>query len=189
MTLAANLVRRSRIAAGLSQVALGERAGIPQSSIARAEASAQDLTVATLDRLVSASGHRLTVLPTRGLTAADAADLIAEALGTDGSFRAVIQFNDDLAREHGAERVALSVGRPRLTGDARFDAFLAGVVETSLDEESLPHPRWLRDAPVLESLWFVAGDWLAGDFETIDSTPPALRARNVIIAAYDLKSL
>ena len=120
----------------------------------------------------------------------DAADLVTAGLAAqneDAPFRAVIQMADDLAREHGAERVVLTVNPPRSTGDVRFDAFLAGVVELRLDEERLPHPKWLAKAPRLAAQWFVA-DRLEGDQVTINATPTQLRARGVIIDAAELVS-
>ena len=190
MTVAAALLQQCRRGRALSQTALGARAGIPQASIARTERGARDVTVGTLDRLVRAAGYRLTVIPTRSATVADAADLVTAGLAAqneDAPFRAVIQMADDLAREHGAERVVLTVNPPRSTGDVRFDAFLAGVVELRLDEERLPHPKWLAKAPRLAEQWFVA-DWLEGDQVTINATPTQLRARGVIIDAAELVS-
>lgn len=190
MTVAAGLLQRSRIGASLTQAALGTLARIPQSSIARAESGDQGLTVATLDRLVRAAGFRLTVIPTRGVTAADAAESVVEYLAThneDGPYRSVIQLADDLAREHGAERVALTVTPPQPTGDIRYDAFIAGVVETRLDEERLPHPVWLATAARLNPPWFV-DPWSTGDPPTIEATPDPLRERGVIIDAAELVS-
>lgn len=191
-TLTSSLLLRSRSAAALTQAALGRRVGVPQSSIARAERGRQDLTVAMLARLVAATGNRLTIMPGRGLSAADAADAIRcalEANEPDLAFRTMIQLADDLAREHGAERVASCVSPPRSTGDVRYDAFLAGLVETRLVAEHLPLPIWLAGAPVLSIPWVVAGDWLVGDVQTVAETPDALRSRGVIIAAEDLVSL
>lgn len=191
MTVAARLLQQCRRGRALSQTTLGARAGVPQASIARTEGGGRDVTVGTLDRLVRAAGYRLTVIPTRSATVADAADLIAAGLATrndDVPFRAVIQLADDLAREHGAERVVLTVTPPRATGDVRFDAFLAGVVELRLDEERLPHPKWLTTAPRLVEPWFVA-DWLEGDHVTVNATPTQLRARGVIIDAAELVSV
>jgi len=59
-SLAADIVRRARESAGLSQRELAGRAGTSQPAIARVEAGRGTVTVATLERLVAATGARLT---------------------------------------------------------------------------------------------------------------------------------
>jgi hypothetical protein len=148
------------------------------------------VSIATLERLVRASGFRLAVLPGTGLDAIGTADHVRAALvgsDEDRAYRFVIQLADDLERLHGAERVAACVAPPATSGDARFDAFIAGVVETRLDAEALPHPIWLNPAALLPTPWWVdrytAGlDWVA------EATPPSLRRRGVIIDAAELVS-
>ena len=54
-------LRSTRRRAGLSQRALAERTGIPQSSIARIEAGQTTPRVDTLERLLQATGHALEV--------------------------------------------------------------------------------------------------------------------------------
>jgi transcriptional regulator with XRE-family HTH domain len=190
MTVAQRLLQQCRRGAGLTQRELSELSGTLQPAIARAETGRQDLTVAALDRLVHAAGWQLQVVPIQRGSAAEASDNCAGFLRVghaDGPYRAVIQLADDLAREHGAERVALVVVPPPRTGDDRYDAFIAGVVELRLDEESLPHPRWLADAAKLNQYWYV-DESSVDDPGVIDRTPGPLRARGVIIDAVELAS-
>ena len=63
---ASRALRWARLTAGLSQRALAEKSGIPQSSIARIEAGTVDPRVGTLDRLLSACGFDLEVEPRLG---------------------------------------------------------------------------------------------------------------------------
>jgi|SRR5439155_22246896 len=56
----------ARRRAGLSQRALAERAGVPQSTVARIENSTIDPRVATLQRLLAACDHELDVFPRLG---------------------------------------------------------------------------------------------------------------------------
>ena len=192
MSTAASLVKEARLGALLTQTALAGRSGILQAAISRAERGQHDITVGVLDRLVHASGWRLAVLPTNAGTAADTALACANYLHGDsyeGAYRSVIQLADWLASEHGAERVALVVAPPAPTGDRRFDAFLAGVVEHRLDEERLPHPRWLASAEVLDEPWSV-DEWAdIGDEALVAATPAALRRRGVLIDATELASV
>jgi len=191
MTVAARLLRHARHSTTLSQAALAAKVGFHQSNVSRLESEGRDVTVDTLDRLLRAAGFRLVALPTQRATVAEAADSTARFLAADnedGGYRAVIQLADDLAREHGAERVALTVAPPPPTGDERFDAFIAGVVDFRLTAEHLPHPKWLSDGPRLASPWFV-DRWSIGSSSVIEATPPQLRARGVIIDAAELVSV
>lgn len=58
---AAELVRRARTRAGLSQAALASIVGTTQSAIARIETGASDPSLARVDLLVSACGQRLRI--------------------------------------------------------------------------------------------------------------------------------
>jgi transcriptional regulator with XRE-family HTH domain len=53
------LIREARRSAGLTQEQLAERAGVAQSVIARLERGGGNPTIATLERVLHAAGHRL----------------------------------------------------------------------------------------------------------------------------------
>jgi transcriptional regulator with XRE-family HTH domain len=59
--MAADLVRQARERSGLSQRALAERAGVPQSVVARAESASHNPSLRTVERLLAAAGARLTL--------------------------------------------------------------------------------------------------------------------------------
>jgi transcriptional regulator with XRE-family HTH domain len=59
-------LRYARRKAGLTQVELGERAGVPQSVVARIEAGRSMPRFDTLDRLLNACGYALDVSPRIG---------------------------------------------------------------------------------------------------------------------------
>jgi transcriptional regulator with XRE-family HTH domain len=63
---AARLLWGARRAAGLSQRALAQRAGLPQPTIAAIESGRQDPRFETLLALVEACGQELAALPTPG---------------------------------------------------------------------------------------------------------------------------
>jgi transcriptional regulator with XRE-family HTH domain len=63
---AARALRWARRRAGLSQRALAERSGVPQSTIGRIEAGMVDPRVGTLRRLLRACGFDLEVEPALG---------------------------------------------------------------------------------------------------------------------------
>jgi transcriptional regulator with XRE-family HTH domain len=191
VSTAATLLRATRVGTRITQIQLERLSGVKQAAISRAEQGRQDLTVSALSRLVHAAGWRLTVLPTHSGSVAEAADTCRQQLAAgseEGAYRAVIQLADWLADEHGAERVALTVTPPAPTGDRRYDAFIAGVTEHRLLEESLPLPKWLATTTQLEEHWFVDAVSV-GDPEVESATPPALSVRGVMIDAAELVSV
>lgn len=191
MNTTANLLRSARHSAGLTQHDIAERARTAQPNVSRAESGARDISSTTVERLLHAAGFRLAALPGVGLDALSTSEHVRTALTAGDENRAhrvVIQLADDLTALSGAERVAACVAPPGPTGDRRFDALLAGVVETLLDIESLPHPIWLRSAAVLDVPWWVDPTTEGSDL-VVAATPPALRERQVIIDAAELASL
>lgn len=58
---AAALVKRARLNAGLTQAELARRASTTQSVIARLEAAGANPRLATLERVVAATGNKLTL--------------------------------------------------------------------------------------------------------------------------------
>ncbi|MGH2911613.1 MAG: helix-turn-helix domain-containing protein [Solirubrobacteraceae bacterium] len=61
MSDAAMLIRQARNDVGLSQAALAQRLGVSQAAIAKLERSGSNPTVDTLDNVLWATGHRLTL--------------------------------------------------------------------------------------------------------------------------------
>jgi transcriptional regulator with XRE-family HTH domain len=66
VTVAARLVTYARRGAGLSQRALAERAGLPQSTVARIELGRLSPRIDTLQRILRATGRTLTSEPVLG---------------------------------------------------------------------------------------------------------------------------
>ncbi len=71
VSIAADIVRRARRRAGLTQAELAKRLGTTQSAIARLERPGSNPTVATLADTLRATGHRLEVRPVRQRTNVD----------------------------------------------------------------------------------------------------------------------
>lgn len=61
------VVRQARRRAGLSQRALAERTGLPQSTVARIESGFVDPRTTTVVRLLAACGEELEVVPRLGI--------------------------------------------------------------------------------------------------------------------------
>lgn len=63
---AADLLKRARSDAGLTQRELAARVGMPQSAVARIESGAADVRVGTLDRLLRACDAEVSLRPLPG---------------------------------------------------------------------------------------------------------------------------
>jgi transcriptional regulator with XRE-family HTH domain len=145
----AQLIRGARRESNLTQQALADRSGATQPSIADIERSAHDTRVENLERLLAAAGHRIIALPTLARTVAEWGDYIRAELCTERhseeiAFRSLVGLSDDLASAPETIRTALCVTSPVNTGDVRFDAAIAAVVDHHLSSANLPVPEWVR---------------------------------------------
>lgn len=144
-----------------------------------------------VEHLLRGAHQRLTAIPTDRTPVAEHADSIAELLAHGDerrAYRSAIQIADDLAAEHGAERVALAVAPPPTTNDDRFDALIAGITEIRLHDEGLPLPKWLRDdTRTLSTQWFV-DRYSIGNDDVIAVTPEPLRRRGIVLDPAELAS-
>src|SRR5947209_15838821 len=75
-TAAGSLLRQTRLDAGLTQQQLAERLGISQPEVARLEGPASSPTVRTLERVLSATGHRLELSAVRQAVGVDEMQLV-----------------------------------------------------------------------------------------------------------------
>jgi transcriptional regulator with XRE-family HTH domain len=190
---ARQIVKAARKASGLTQESLASLAGVQQPTVSAVERGHQDPTLQTVNRLLNAIGGQVTWLPTTRLTATAAALLITEALDRrEGDLSVewpILQLADDLAASPPALRAALSVSPAPKTGDRRYDAAIAGLVEYRLRQVGVEPPEWVhetsRNSPK---------EWLVCGIETIrdsvrESTPPELLRHGVLISDDDLISV
>lgn len=148
MTIAGTLISSAREYRGVSGRALAQQAGTSQPTLVAIERGRTDVTSERLDRLLRPLGYRLTALPTRLGTAADCAERVGLRLAQGdvaNAERTVLQFAADLQHADLPLRVALCITPPASSGDPRFDAYIAAVVEWSLSEYALLRPQWLDD--------------------------------------------
>jgi len=157
--VAAGLLSSARRYRNVSGRALARSASSSQAGLVDVENGNSDATTDRLDRVLSCLGYQVTVLPTRLGTAAAAAESVRwflQAGNLDAAFRVVWQLADDLRRDDLAIRVALCITPPAPTGDPRFDALIAGIVEYLLSSDGLPLPTWLsEDSRCLDDPWDV----------------------------------
>lgn len=193
MTVAAELLKSTRLASGASARALSRQARTAPARLSEIERSVHDPSVGTLDRVVRAAGWQIITIPTRAPTAAAVASSIdagglSDAAAEEKAFRALLSLSDGLASAPPDVRVALCVTPPRLIGDRRFDAAIAGLVEYHLHREDLPVPAWVdQDARSLHQAEAWVPDPYAGA-DIASQTPEPLRRRGVLLAERELAS-
>ncbi|HEV8625965.1 MAG TPA: helix-turn-helix transcriptional regulator [Acidimicrobiia bacterium] len=194
MSVAAGLLKQARLAAGWSARAVARQAGTAQARLSEIERGVHDPSVGTIDRSLRAVGWQLAVLPTRAPTAATVGLAVREAIDAAGrpaseerAFRSLLSLSDGLGSAEPALRVALSVAPPPPTGDTRFDAAIAAVVEYHLTRSKLPVPGWVREpSRTLAEPW--TPDPYAGP-ELAAEVPEAFRRHGVLLAERELESV
>ncbi|MGA2455551.1 MAG: helix-turn-helix transcriptional regulator [Solirubrobacteraceae bacterium] len=184
------LIRGARREAGITQLELASRAGTAQPAVAAYESGARTPNLATLERLLGACECDIEVLarPRVRRGAASLAELgqtIAVDLdqGREGDvLRLLFGFADDFRGSSRPGRIALLHDEPPPTGDARFDAALAGVAELFAAEGALTVPAWVNGpGRFVEPWWFVAS---RPEFHayTLAHTPAVLARHGVFMA-------
>ncbi len=186
----APLIRDARHAAGITQLELARHASTAQPAVAAYESGARTPTLATLTRLLGACEHDIEVLARprvrRGAASlAELASTIEEDLeeGRErDALRLLFGFADDFRGSSRPGKIALLADDPPPTGDARFDAALAGVAELFAAEAAIPAPEWV-DGPTrfVEPWWFVASR-PAFHACTLAHTPALLARHGVFMA-------
>jgi hypothetical protein len=108
------------------------------------------------------------------------ADLV-QGLEQD-ALRLLFGFADDFRGSSRAGRIALLREEPAPTGDARFDAALAGVAELFAGEGAFAAPAWVNGTDrFVEPWWFVASR-PAFHAYTLAHTPAVVARHGVFIA-------
>jgi transcriptional regulator with XRE-family HTH domain len=186
----ASLIRSARRDSGLTQRELADRAHTAQPAIATYESGARTPNIATLERLLGACDHDVEVLARprvrRGAASlAELAPAIVDDLGAGrerDAVRLLFGFADDFRGSSRPGRIVLIREEPPATGDARFDAALAGVAELFAAEGGLPAPAWVNEpSRFVEPWWFIASR-PAFDAYTLAHTPAVLARHGVFMA-------
>lgn len=161
--LAAELLRESRRKAGLSQRALAARAGVAQSEIARIETGRIQPSLPVIGRLLDAAGVHVEVhalLVDERLSATMIAASVSSELKAgeeERAFRTCLVLVDDLAAVTVPRLQELVADAPAATGEARYDALIAGIVEEACGRASIEAPSWVNDPWRTTSEWLVSG--------------------------------
>jgi transcriptional regulator with XRE-family HTH domain len=186
----AGLIKNARRDAGITQLQMARRAGTAQPAVAAYESAARTPTVATLERLLDACEHDLEMqaLPRvrRGAASLEQlAQTIAEDLGRDrerDALRLLFGFADDFRGSSRPGRIALLREEPPPTGDARFDAALAGTAEFFAREGAIAAPSWVDEPNRFVEPWWFAASRRAFEAYTLAHTPAVFARHGVFIA-------
>lgn len=187
---ASKVLRLARRAAGLSQTQLAQLAGTSQSAIAAYEAGAREPTLPVLDRMISASGHRLGLgleVDPRLFRLTDLATRIRATSDHERRMRLVFEFLRS-ANEDGHRLLLLVAREPELTGDERFDALLAAIAEDLCVRAGIGPPGWVygRDR-FLNGFWWVS-DLPSARARALVHAPASYRRRGVLVDRHDLSA-
>ncbi|HMQ25594.1 MAG TPA: helix-turn-helix transcriptional regulator [Acidimicrobiales bacterium] len=180
---ASSILRAARASRGWSQRELARRCGVAQPSLSDIESGDRDTTVAKLEQILHATGHRLVSLPTTRPTVAEWAPALRDLASEDpGALeKCFVQIADDLTAADDTVSVALASEPPAATGSSTVDAVLAALVEHLFERRGLPIPGWTEDPRRVS-----AEPW---DLITVDAlralaradTPEPFRRRNVFV--------
>lgn len=191
---AGDVVRRARLAAGLSQHELALRSGVSQPHVSAYETGRRQPTVPTIARLVEATGHSLIfdlVPHATPMSLADIAPRIAadppQARG--GRWLWVREFLRGFADDAvGAKsRAALIADPPLTTGSLEWDAVLAAVAEHLAFHHNLRCPQWtLNPGRFAERAWFLS-DLPTQRAWAVETSPASFRRRNLFVLRADLQ--
>jgi transcriptional regulator with XRE-family HTH domain len=186
----ATTIRGARLAAGITQQELANRAHTAQPAIAAYESGSRTPNLATLERLLGACEYEMEVLarPRVRRGAASLAELAQTIVGDlehgqeHDALRLLFGFADDFRASSRPGRISLLQKKPPPTGDARFDAALAGVAELFAAEGAIPAPAWVEEQErFVEPWWFVASR-PAFHAYTLAHTPAVMARHGVFMA-------
>ena len=200
--MASKLVRDLRRNAGWSQRALARAAGVPQPTVAEIEAGRREPSLSLLSRLAEATGQVVTVglEPLHPRSAVATASRVRDRLSVpggaqwsaelrqDGALRALIDFKDALGSATVGEFESLVKTPPGPTGETRWDAFIAAVVEDESATRELPPPYWTNEkSRFVRPFWYLSDNRALHAWE-LATAPGAFVRHGVLAAREELES-
>jgi len=188
------ILRTLRRINGLTQRELAHLAGVPQPTVAAIESGQREPSLSLFSSIVESAGYALSleVVPLVRFGALSTARNIREALssdsdsrqGEDSALRITLSFRDALrgTPDEGFRQYIDSP--PSLVGFARWDAFLAAVVEEECARRDANPPRWVNDpARFVKPFWHLSENPSLHEWEF--TTAPASFIRHGVIASVD----
>ncbi|MEA2902034.1 MAG: hypothetical protein QOH36_1921 [Actinomycetota bacterium] len=187
------MLRAARRRSGLTQKELANRSATTQSAVAAYEGGAKEPSFTTLNRLLSAAGCSVAWFlgPDRSVVH-DTVDAIARSLHV-GDEQEALRLAADLwtrltstsARSSWAE---IEVD-PGSTGDRRWDALVAGVVERAAHVAQVRVPLWTAAATRFLDEWWFLTPYRSLHASALVETPAELANRGVFVHESSLQSV
>jgi len=110
-------------------------------------------------------------------------------LRQDGALRAVIDFRDALGSATAEEFEGLVQTPPVLTGETRWDALIAAVVEDESATRDVPPPYWTNEkSRFVRPLWYLSDNKALHAWE-LATAPRAFVRHGVLAARAELESI
>lgn len=111
---------------------------------------------------------------------------VADEADADRRWLLLLEFLEEYEHEPAADHRSLVEAEPAMTGDAHWDALLAGIAEWLAARGNFPTPRW---AGTPERT--LAERWSPHSLASLrrlaaDNAPPEIRRHGVLIDPYDL---
>ena len=186
-------LRAARRRAGLTLKEVARAAGTSETNVAAYERGAKRPSEDTIARLLAATrpGKDSPIHRNRLVTVPAAAAALRRGLregwATVDLLRVIRELVSNAKWVASEADVEAFLSVPSTTGDARWDAMLAGVTEDLALKAGWPVPGWTA-GKALDQLWF-ATSLPALDAYTLAHTPPSLRIRGVVVDEASLASV
>jgi transcriptional regulator with XRE-family HTH domain len=190
---AAVVIKAARRRAGLTQKELAGRSATTQSAIAAYEGGAKQPSMVTLNRLVAGAGCSIAwyLGPVKSVVHSTV-EAIARSLHGDDEHEALRLAADlwtGLASLPASEVAADIEVDPGSTGDRRWDALVAGVVERAAHVARIRTPMWTAsEARFLDEWWFLT-PYRSLHASALVGTPAELANRGVFVHESSLGSV
>ena len=175
---AGDLLKHSRAQAGLTQRALAEKAGVSNSEVARIETYRVQPSIPVLGRLLDAIGLGVELsgeyIDNRASAKGIAESIKAEVAANNDqrAFLTWLVLLDDLSAVAPVRLLELVREPAPPTGDSRYDALIAGLVEYVCQAKAVDIPVWVDEPWRATEEWYVSGIPGLYGFEREESPPP-----------------
>jgi transcriptional regulator with XRE-family HTH domain len=198
MTTAASVILKLRKTHGFTLRSLAERGGTSSATLSNYELGIKEPRLSTLERLVEASGSKLLVeiIPATinsrwndaRVSAVESARSVAKAIRVNKeevAFRICLELIDDLKAVTPYRLAQLTKDAPPATGDSRYDALIAAIVEDACVNGDAPTPLWVYENTRAVEKWYLTDiESLHGEADR--DTPPIYRRHGVFILEDEL---
>jgi hypothetical protein len=119
----------------------------------------------------------------RAMTLADLGDRLKSVPTDRGRRRLILEFVEEYRWEPIAQRLSLLEQRPALTGDSRYDAFLAALAEHLAYHDEFDAPDWVQDRDRFLEEWWFPIDLPAVRADALVHSPAAFRIHGIFLGS------